>query len=146
MAGKFDAPLKTLIGTPSILSPLVFAVKQPLASGVMQAQAEAWLALNLFVRVPGGAGVLATEVSQDEQVLSLLRNRIKKTENALVEVKDEAVETTEPVQDTRPDWVKEKERDNAILLVHDVLKAEDVSDDVKSTLRGLLKETEIRVR
>lgn len=63
----------------------------------------------------------------------------------MVAIRSQDNGTTEQNEDTRPEWVREKERDNAILLIHDLLKAEDVNGDIKARLEALLKETEIRV-
>lgn len=142
--GREDS-LRTLIEVPDILSPVLFSIKQPLASGVMQAQAEAWLALNLFVRVPGGAVILADTISEDEAMFSLLQDRIvKKSVQGLVSQKEET-ETQAPVGDTRPEWVKEKEKDNAVLLIHDIVKAEGVREEVKGRLKAMLGNIEVRV-
>lgn len=144
-AKTVDESLKKLTCTPDILSPLFFSVKQSPSPGVINVQAEAWLAFNLFARLPGGSGVLATEASEDEEVFSLLSRRITKKEEGVVAIRSQDNGTTEQNEDTRPEWVREKERDNAILLIHDLLKAEDVNGDIKARLEALLKETEIRV-
>lgn len=137
--------LRKLTCTPDILAPLFFSVKQAPSPGVINVQAEAWLAFNLFARLPGGSGVLATEASEDGEVFSLLSRRITKKEEGVVAIRSQDNGSTEQNEDTRPEWVREKERDNAILLIHDLLKAEDVNRDIKARLEALLKETEIRV-
>lgn len=99
--------------------------------------------------------MLATETSSDEELLSLLRQRISKAEGqggdgvvatttaaAGGEGVDEAVQT----QDARPEWLREKERDNAVVLVYDLIHAEGVSGEVKEGLGALLRESDIRVR
>lgn len=141
--------LQRLATTPDVLSPLVFAIKQQPEPAVTQAQADAWLALNLFARIPGGAGVLAEATAEDSEIVSLLRQRLTKakpTEGALVSSGGANGDETH-AEDTRPEWVKDKERDNTVLLVHDVLKAGgEVSEDVKDKLRALLKDSEITVK
>jgi len=141
--GLYDVCLRTLVNTPDVLLPAVFAIRQSPAPNVLTAQAEAWLTLNLFVRAPGGAVTLATQTCNDEELLSLLRQRIKISGNEIAETVGEGAEA-EP-QDTRPRWVKDKERDNAVLLVHDLLKADDVEEGVKHVLRSLLEESDIRI-
>ena len=145
VATPLDESLKKLTCTPDILSPLFFSIKQSPSPGVINVQAEAWLAFNLFARMPGGSRVLATEVSEDEEVFSLLSRRITKKEEGVVAIRGQDNGTTEQNEDTRPEWVREKERDNTILLTHDLLTAEDVNGDIKARLEALLKGTEIRV-
>jgi hypothetical protein len=143
--GLFDASLRLLIHTPGILTPAVFAIKQAPAPNVMTAQAEAWLALNLFARIPGGAAVLATQTSNDEELFLLLRQRITKPGESAVDGVNQGEVAQAENPDTRPEWVREKERDNALVLVHDLLKADDVDEGVKRGLRGLLEESDIRI-
>lgn len=95
--------------------------------------------------MPGGSGVLATEASEDEEVFSLLSRRITKKEEGVVAIRNQDNGTTKQNEDSRPEWVRDKERENAILLIHDLLKAEDVNGDIKARLEALLKESEIRV-
>ena len=141
--GLYHVCLRTLVNTSDVLLPAIYAIKQSSAPNFMTAQAEAWLTLNLFVRAPGGAAALATQTCSDEELLSLLRQRIRNSETHVAETVGEGAEA-EP-QDTRPGWVRDKERDNAVLLVHDLLTADDVDEGVKHVLRSLLEESDIRI-
>lgn len=137
-AKSFETSLRALEKMPNVLSPFMFAIKQAPNPGVMTAQAEAWLGLNLFARGPDGARIVAEEVDGEDEVLELLRNRIKKGNG------DGGVAGQS--EDNRPDWVKDKERDNAVLLMHDICRAENVSEKVRGKVRGLLDEAAIRVQ
>lgn len=144
-----ETSLSSLVMTPDVLTPIMLAIKQSPGPGTTQAQADAWLALNLFARIPGGANVLATSTSEDGEFISVLRRRLGGTDEGAVIVGGAAAESNgdeAPAEDTRPAWVRDKERDNAVVLVHDVLKSEDVSEQVKDRLRALLGESEIVVR
>ncbi|KAL1301762.1 hypothetical protein AAFC00_005960 [Neodothiora populina] len=138
--------LETLVGTPDILGPFIFTIKQATSPSLMQAQADAWLGLNLYVRTSGGAGHLGGLMVDDMEMISLLRQRVMpKGEEATGAVRESEGDSSGADKANRPSWVEDKERDNTILLIYDILKADEVSEDIKEKLRPLLRESEIRV-
>ncbi|KAI5277063.1 hypothetical protein E4T47_00105 [Aureobasidium subglaciale] len=126
----FDTP----VNTSSILDPLVLSIKHAAEPGMIAIQAEAWLGLNLAARLPSGARKVATAFSDDEELFALFISRLGGKAGDGEEVKDE-----------RPEWLREKERDNAVLLGAELIKAEDVDGDVKEKFRLALREKEIRI-
>ncbi|KEQ93599.1 hypothetical protein AUEXF2481DRAFT_6668 [Aureobasidium subglaciale EXF-2481] len=126
----FDTP----VNTSSILDPLVFSIKHAAEPGIIAIQAEAWLGLNLAARLPSGARKVSTAFSDDEELFALFISRLGGKPGDGEEVKDE-----------RPEWLREKERDNAVLLGAELIKAEDVDGDVKEKFKLALREKEIRI-
>ena len=89
--------------------------------------------------------MLAKETSADGELFSLLRQRLSKVGDAVVEAAHTSNSEAGQERDTKPEWIKEKERDNAVLLVHDLLQAEGVKDEVKEGLAVMLEESGVRV-
>ncbi|KAI5204836.1 hypothetical protein E4T39_03400 [Aureobasidium subglaciale] len=126
----FDTP----VNTSSILDPLIFSIKHAAEPNIIAIQAEAWLGLNLAARLPGGARKVANAFSDDGDLFSLFVSRLGGTAGDGEEVKD-----------ARPEWLREKERDNAVLLGAELIKAGDVDEDVKEKFKVALREKEIRI-
>lgn len=197
---SYNQILLTLLSHP-LLPPLLFAITKEPEPGTLAVQAEAWLGLNLLVRVPGGEGArgiiealipASSAIDEDEGANGLfqaLERRIRgqqqlqtpsvpsqpateeeeeEEQNRITELGDDddedelekstqALTTTiishdnkpepgpeqeqEQEQDTRPHWLKKKETENALLLIHDLLMSGEVRDAALQTrLEGLLKE------
>jgi hypothetical protein len=134
-----EEAIKTLFDTPvntaSILDPLVFSIKHAAEPGIIGIQAEAWLGLNLAARLPYGAVKVSDALSEDEALFALFVSRLGGKVSA----------DGEEVKDSRPDWLKEKERDNAVLLAAELIKAGDVEESIKEKFRTALREREIRI-
>jgi hypothetical protein len=126
----FDTP----VNTSSILDPLIFAIKHAAEPNIIAIQAEAWLGLNLAARLPYGAAKVGNAFSEDETLFALFVSRLG----------GQYVNEGE-VKDSRPEWLKEKERDNAVLLAAELIKTGDVDEGVKDKFRGALREREIRI-
>ncbi|KAI4716088.1 hypothetical protein E4T48_07749 [Aureobasidium sp. EXF-10727] len=129
----FDTP----VNTSSILDPLIFSIKHAAEPGIIAIQAEAWLGLNLAARLPHGASKVGNAFSEDEDLFTLFSSRLG---GQVLQVAD-----GEETKDSRPEWLKEKERDNAVLLAAELIKAEDVDENVKEKFRIALREREIRI-
>ncbi|KAH0009848.1 hypothetical protein KCU78_g10553, partial [Aureobasidium melanogenum] len=129
----FDTP----VNTPSILDPLIFSIKHAAEPGIIAIQAEAWLGLNLAARLPNGASKVGDAFSEDENLFTLFNSRLggEMSEGA----------DGEQTKDSRPEWLKEKERDNAVLLAAELIKAEDVDESIKEKFRAVLRDREIRI-
>ncbi|KAG9526166.1 hypothetical protein KCV07_g566, partial [Aureobasidium melanogenum] len=129
----FDTP----VNTPSILEPLIFSIKHAAEPGIIAIQAEAWLGLNLAARLPNGASKVGDAFSEDENLFTLFNSRLggQMSEGA----------DGEQTKDSRPEWLKEKERDNAVLLAAELIKAEDVDESIKEKFRAVLRDREIRL-
>jgi hypothetical protein len=129
----FDTP----VNTPSILDPLIFSIKHAAEPGIIAIQAEAWLGLNLAARLPNGASKVGDAFSEDEHLFTLFNSRLggQMSEGA----------DGEQTKDSRPEWLKEKERDNAVLLAAELIKAEDVDESIKEKFRAVLRDREIRL-
>jgi hypothetical protein len=126
----FDTP----VNTSSILDPLIFAVKHAAEPNIIAIQAEAWLGLNLAARLPYGAARVSNAFSEDETLFALFVSRL-----------DGREVNKDGVKDSRPEWLKEKERDNAVLLAAELIKAGDVDESVKDKFKSALSEREIRI-
>ena len=129
----FDTP----VNTPSILDPLIFSIKHAAEPGIIGIQAEAWLGFNLAARLPYGAVKVGNVFSEDEALFELFVARLGGQAAQAVD--------GEEAKDSRPEWLKEKERDNAVLLAAELIKAEDVEESVKEKFRTALREREIRI-
>ncbi|KAI4745624.1 hypothetical protein E4T50_03998 [Aureobasidium sp. EXF-12298] len=129
----FDTP----VNTPSILDPLIFSIKHAAEPGIIGIQAEAWLGLNLAARLPYGANKVGNAFAEDEALFALFVSRLGGQASQAVD--------SEEVKDSRPEWLKEKERDNAVLLAAELIKAEDVDEGIKEKFRTVLREREIRI-
>lgn len=129
----FDTP----INTASILDPLIFSIKHAAEPGIIAIQAEAWLGLNLAARLPYGASKVGNAFLEDETLFALFVARLGGKVSQTVD--------SDQVKDSRPEWLKEKERDNAVLLAAELIKAEDVDESVKERFRTVLREREIRI-
>jgi hypothetical protein len=127
----FDTP----VNTASILDPLVFSIKHAAEPGIIGIQAEAWLGLNLAARLPYGAVKVSNAFSEDEALFALFISRLG----------GDVSSDGDEVKDSRPDWLKEKERDNAVLLAAELIKAGDVEEGIKEKFRDALREREIRI-
>lgn len=131
----FDTP----VNLPSILDPLVFTIKHAPEPNIIAIQAEAWLGLNLAARLPTGASKVGGAFAEDDELFALFCSRLSG-----------GVSQTRPAdgaetKDSRPDWLKEKERDNAVLLCAELIKAEDVETSVKEKFRVALNERDIKL-
>jgi len=129
----FDTP----VNTASILDPLIFSIKHAAEPGIFAIQAEAWLGLNLAARLPCGANKVGNAFSEDETLFELFVSRLGGQVSQAAD--------GEQVKDSRPEWLKEKERDNAVLLAAELIKAEDVEESIKEKFRTALREREIRI-
>ncbi|KAH0368648.1 hypothetical protein KCU65_g3850, partial [Aureobasidium melanogenum] len=129
----FDTP----VNTSSILDPLIFSIKHAAEPGIIAIQAEAWLGLNLAARLPNGASKVGNAFSEDGNLFTLFSSRL---DGQVLEGAD-----SEQVKDSRPQWLKEKERDNAVLLAAELMKAEDVDESVKEKFSTALRNREIRI-
>jgi hypothetical protein len=126
----FDNP----VNTSSILDPLILAIKHAAEPNIIAIQAEAWLGLNLAARLSYGAAKVGNAFSEDETLFALFVSRLGGQDVNDGEVKD-----------SRPEWLKGKERDNAVLLAAELIKAGDVDEGVKDKFRSALSEREIRI-
>ncbi|KAK6007338.1 hypothetical protein QM012_006346 [Aureobasidium pullulans] len=126
----FDTP----VNTSSILDPLIFSIKHAAEPGIIAIQAEAWLGLNLAARLPYGASKVGNAFSEDDALFALFNSRL-----------GGLVSDGEQDKDSRPEWLKEKERDNAVLLAAELIKAEDVDENIKEKLGTALRDREIRI-
>ncbi|KAH0356252.1 hypothetical protein KCU83_g1149, partial [Aureobasidium melanogenum] len=129
----FDTP----VNTSSILDPLIFSIKHAAEPGIIAIQAEAWLGLNLAARLPNGASQVGNAFSEDESLFTLFNSRLG---GQMSEGADGG-----QTKDSRPEWLKEKERDNAVLLAAELVKAEDVDESIKEKFSTALREREIRI-
>jgi hypothetical protein len=127
----FDTP----VNAASIFDPLIFSIKHAAEPGIIAIQAEAWLGLNLAARLPYGAVKVSNAFSEDEALFTLFVSRL----GGQVSANDGEV------KDSRPEWLKEKERDNAVLLAAELIKAGDVEESIKDKFRNALREREIRI-
>lgn len=126
----FDAP----VNVPGVLAPLVFAITHKSERAIEAIQAEAWLGLNFAVRLPFGAEKVG-QVFDDEKLFGLYCSHLA---GGSVESNGD-----EEAKDERPQWLKEKQRDNAVLLGVEIVKAEGVDQGVKEKFRRLLKERDV---
>ncbi|THY20107.1 hypothetical protein D6D02_02021, partial [Aureobasidium pullulans] len=129
----FDTP----VNTSSILDPLIFSIKHAAEPGIIAIQAEAWLGLNLAARLPGGASKVGNAFSDDDELFALFTSRLGGGGGQPT--------NGEEAKDSRPEWLKEKERDNAVLLGAELIKAGDVDASVKEKFRTALNERDIRI-
>jgi hypothetical protein len=129
----FDTP----VNTASILDPLIFSIKHAAEPGIIAIQAEAWLGLNLAARLSYGANKVGNAFSDDESLFAFFVSRLGGQASQAV--------NGEEVKDSRPEWLKEKERDNAVLLAAELIKAENVDENMKEKFRTALREREIRI-
>ncbi|KAG9944200.1 hypothetical protein KCU85_g8087, partial [Aureobasidium melanogenum] len=129
----FDTP----VNTSSILDPLIFSIKHAAEPGLIAIQAEAWLGLNLAARLPNGASKVGNAFSEDEALFTLFSSRLGGQIS-------EGADGEQP-KDSRPEWLKEKERDNAVLLAAELMKAESVGESVKEKFSTALHNREIRI-
>ncbi|THZ69978.1 hypothetical protein D6C85_06292 [Aureobasidium pullulans] len=129
----FDTP----VNTSSILDPLIFSIKHAAEPGIIAIQAEAWLGLNLAARLPGGASEVGDAFSDDDELFALFTSRLGGQGGQAT--------NGEEAKDARPGWLKEKERDNAVLLSAELIKAGDVDESVKEKFRAALNERDIRI-
>ncbi|KAG9593954.1 hypothetical protein KCU77_g6359, partial [Aureobasidium melanogenum] len=129
----FDTP----VNTSSILDPLIFSIKHAAEPGIIAIQAEAWLGLNLAARLPNGASKVGNAFSEDEALFALFNSRLG---GQITQGADD-----EHAKDSRPEWLKEKERDNAVLLAAELMKAEDVNESIKEKFSIALRDREIRI-
>lgn len=129
----FDAP----VNIPGILDPLVFAITHESERAIEAIQAEAWLGLNFAVRLPFGAEKVG-QVFEDEKLFGLYCSHLAGGGSAEIDGDGET-------KDERPQWLKEKQRDNAVLLGVEIIKAEGVDQGVKEKFRSVLKEKDVVV-
>lgn len=132
----FDVP----VNVPSPLEPLFFTIKHTPEPGIVAIQAEAWLGLNLAARLKGGAVKVASTISEDDDLVALFSSRLAGDDE------QSSLKDGEEVKDSRPLWLKEKERDNTVLLCAELLKDENIEESVKDKLRGVLEERNIALR
>jgi hypothetical protein len=125
----FDTP----VNLPSILDPLIFTIKHTPEANMMAIQAEAWLGLNLAARLSGGAIKVGDAFSRDEDLFALYCLRLGGGGGGAIS------------NDERPNWLVEKERDNAVLLGAELIKAGDVDEGVKRKFKTVLDERGIHV-
>lgn len=140
-----DSPLvSTILDTEHILEALSFAATQ---NAVPLAQAEGWLGLCLVARLPGGPPRVSQLFAQ-EALLDALRQEVKghatdKNDNAVTEQDDATIFTGR--RNSVPDWLKEKERHNAVVLVHELLKSAEVVAPLRGNLESVLHDSGIKI-
>lgn len=127
------------ITTPGSLEPLAYTAKQ---TAVPLAQAEGWLGMCLVARLPYGACTVA-RLFEDDEMLDALRLEIKgHSEGEFTDAtRDSAASPTR--RGSVPGWVQEKERANAMVLAHDLLKSREVVEPLRGRLETVLKDANI---
>lgn len=143
--GQPDSPLlPAFLDTDGYLDPLVFAAKQ---TEVPIAQSEGWLALCLFARLPQGAARIAEVLARDSALFAALREEIifsAPTEDEESQGSDERA-MSPGRRNSVPQWLRAKERDNAVVLIHALLRSHDVSQTAKDDVQKILTEANIQV-
>ncbi|KAF4547094.1 Hypothetical protein D9617_59g026330 [Elsinoe fawcettii] len=162
-----DATIPTLLSAQNLLEPLAYAVTD---SKLPLAQAEGYLGLCLILRCSSRTGpqLVSSLIASHPSLLSSLRTQMvgatsettqsgstsKLPADAAALEQKEAVADKEsgvlPLQgaktDTALSGVALKARDNAVVLLSELLKSESIDDAVRDSLDGIANEAGITLR
>jgi len=132
----------TFLGTPGVLESLAYCAVQ---TEIPMAQPEGWLGLCLAARLPSG-GKLVADLFEDDKLFEALRMELQEPQDSnKVAVEDETAATPLGRRGSMPKWLQTKQRDNAVVLVHDLLKCKDVKEPIRGKLETIIKEANIQV-
>lgn len=96
--------------------------------------------------MPGGAPIVAELFAQDG-MLEALQQEVKG--HAEEEIEGKVAESEAPMftgrRNSVPGWLQEKERHNAVVLVHDLLKSSEVQEPLRGKLEAVLRDAGIRI-
>ncbi|KAF2226488.1 hypothetical protein BDZ85DRAFT_316002 [Elsinoe ampelina] len=151
-----DATIPTMLAAPNLLEPLAYAITD---SKLPLAQAEGYLGLCLILRCSSTKGpqLVSSLIASHPSLLFTMKSTIvgsKDTTNVGEESAPQGEQTTEgevlPLQGQKTDaaatGVALKARDNAVVLLSELLKSENIDDAVRDSLDSIANEAGITLR